>query len=70
MKYRVDKCVERKMRKLARRLAESNTWTNGVSGPTFATFGDVWNEAWQLIRLVGLEVEYDKRVKQLKRVSK
>lgn len=67
-KKRVDpKKVERKMRKLARRLAEANTWTSVSGRRTMATFADVFTEAFQLIRLTGYFDEYERREKQIQK---
>lgn len=62
--------IERKLRKLARRLAEYNTIISDAGARTLANGSDVFQEARQLIRLTGHDVEYRKRVSQILRVVK
>ena len=59
--------IERKIRKLARRCAEANTWTGRDCKRTGASFADVWTEAFQLIKLTGHFNEYEKREKQIQK---
>lgn len=59
--------VERKLRKLARRCAEANTWSDAKRRIAYAQFSDVWTEAFQLIKLTGHFDEYEKREKQIQR---
>lgn len=63
----MDEKIERKLKKLARRLAESNTWSDYEGRRTPATFADAWKEAYQLIVLTGHVDEYEKRAKQIVR---
>lgn len=60
--------IKRKLRKLARRLAEANTWKDSAQRKTFADFVDVWSEAFQLIKLTGDFAEFENRERQLHRL--
>lgn len=61
--------IDRKARKLARRLAESNVWCNKERNKTLATFADVWVEANTLIQLMGYSDEYNKRAAQIAKLA-
>lgn len=59
--------IHRKFKKLARRCAEANTWSNVETLETLKDFSDVFNEAFELVRLAGYFPEYERREKQIQR---
>ncbi len=67
MKKATTKQIDRKMKKLARRLAEANIPTTSTGDKPFADVWEIFTEAFQLIRMTGYRSEYEKRVKQLLR---
>lgn len=70
MKKATPEQIDRKMKKLARRLAESNIWCDIENRKTLATFGDVWKEAFQLVRMTGYIDVMGEREEQIRRARK